>query len=170
MGIHFYSINFCIKHVLVVDIHILQTTLCSYCASCTSPRAFYQNKTSWQPFWDNVTLLRCDNVEVLHYLPIIWLFTTLWQRLWQSTDFRCCNIISQRFCNDIATLSQRSHNVELLAGWSWFEWKALGHGHCNPHYSNMRGNIIDLENITTQHWSLYSNVDPQSHNSSIPIC
>ena len=51
------------------------------------------------------------------------LFTTLWQLFWESADILCRNIISERFCNDIVTLSQRSHNVELLAG--------RGDGHMN---------------------------------------
>ena len=43
------------------------------------------------------------------------LFTTLWQLFWESRDFRCRNIISERFCNDIATLSQRRIVVGMPA-------------------------------------------------------
>ena len=39
--------------------------------------------------------------------------------------------------------------------WSWFGWKTRGHGHFSPHYSTIAGNIIYLENVTTQYWSLH---------------
>ena len=58
---------------------------------------------------------------VLNYLPTYVIQNkTLWQPSWESTHLRCCNIISQRFCNDTCimvrqpTLSQR-RSVTLSA-------------------------------------------------------
>ena len=50
-----------------------------------------------------------DVIQLLYQLPPPPLPTSflskqnLWQPFWQSTHLRCCNIISQRFCNNTCT-------------------------------------------------------------------
>ena len=90
--------------------------------------------TLWKPFWES-TYLRCSNiisqrvcndtVTTLRYRRSATLFTALWQPFWESAYLLCRNIVLPRFCSDISTLSQRCHNVYLLAGYKRCWWLSL---------------------------------------------
>ena len=66
------------------------------------------------PQRNNVTLLRCENVVTMYKCYV---FTTLWQLFWESTDFRCPNIIQVSLQKRCELMLQQRKCIDSQKGW-----------------------------------------------------
>ena len=87
-----------------------------------------ENKTLWQSFWES-THLRCcntishrfcndtvNNVTPLRYDNVVTLLCYVVHNVAATFLGVYRFSLPKHFCNDIVILTQRSHNLELLAG------------------------------------------------------